>query len=138
MGRSAAPAAFAFESQGILALDWNRDGLLDLVAGGQALLNERRDVNRPPVADAGPDATYTYRDHLVASVYAGGSSDPDLHRLTYDWRDASGMPVQVDEDEVFGFFAPRNPGTHVFTLTVRDGRGGVDTDTVTHHDPSSA
>ena len=40
------------------------------------------------------------------------------------------MPVPVDEDEVYGFFAPRNPGTHVFTLTVRDGRGGVTTDTV--------
>ena len=70
-GSFGGPAAFAFESRGIIALDWNRDGLLDLVAGGQALLNERRDVNRPPVANAGPDATYTYRDHLSASVYAG-------------------------------------------------------------------
>lgn len=48
-----------------------------------------------------------------------------------EWRDASGTPVPVDEDEVFGFFAPRPPGTHVFTLTVDDGRGGVSSDTVT-------
>jgi hypothetical protein len=129
-GSFGGPEAFAFESRGIFALDWNRDGLLDLVAGGQALVNERRNVNRPPVANAGPDATYSYREHLSATLYAGGSSDPDLHRLTYDWRDASGMPVPVDEDEVYGFFPPRAPGTHVFTLTVRDGRGGEDTDTV--------
>ncbi len=129
-GSFGGPAAFAFESRGILALDWNRDGLLDLVAGGQALLNERRNVNRPPVANAGPDRTYGYEEHLSANIYAGGSFDPDLHRVTYEWHDESGMPVPVDEDEVFGFFAPRSPGTHVFTLTVRDGRGGVATDTV--------
>ena len=124
------PGTFAVDGQGILALDWNRDGLLDLVSGGRAIVNERRDLNRPPVADAGPDRTYTYLEHLSAFVYAGDSYDPDLHRLTYDWRDAAGMPVPIDEDRVFGYFAPRRPGTHVFTLTVRDGRGGETTDTV--------
>jgi hypothetical protein len=129
-GSFGGPAAFSVHRRGLIALDWNRDGLLDLVGGGQAIVNERRDVNRAPVADAGPDRTYTYREHLDASLYAGGSYDPDLHRLTYDWRDAAGTPVPVDEDEVFGFFPPRTPGTHVFTLTVRDGRGGEVTDTV--------
>ncbi len=101
------------------------------MAGGRAIVNERRDVNRPPVADAGPDRTYTYKEHLSANVSAGGSYDPDLHRLSYDWRDASGMPVQIDEDRIYGYFPPRSPGTHVFTLTVSDGRGGEATDTVT-------
>ena len=48
-GSFGAPAAFALERSGILALDWNRDGLVDLVSGGRAVLNERRDVNRRPV-----------------------------------------------------------------------------------------
>ena len=129
-GSFGSPAAFAVESFGMLALDWNRDGLIDVVTSGRVILNERRNVNRAPVADAGPDRTYTYREHLPASVYAGASYDPDLHRLTYDWRDASGTPLVIDEDRVYGYFAPRAPGTHVFTLTVRDGRGGEDTDTV--------
>ena len=47
-----------------LAHDWNRDGLLDIVGGYEILLNERRAVNRAPVADAGPDRTYEFRDHL--------------------------------------------------------------------------
>ena len=129
-GAFSPPEGFAVDGQGILALDWNRDGLLDLVVGGQAIVNERRDVNRPPVADAGPDRTYGYREQEDHHLYAGASYDPDLHRLAYVWRDESGAEVPVDEDEVFGFFAPRNPGTHVFTLTVTDRRGGEATDTV--------
>jgi hypothetical protein len=130
-GGLGAPAAFAVDTLGIFTLDWNRDGLADLVMGGQALVNQHRDVNRRPVADAGDDETVSYRDHLSGRVSARDSFDPDLHRLTYDWRDASGQPLIVDEDEVNGFYAPRVPGTYVFTLTVRDGRGGEDTDTVT-------
>lgn len=130
-GGLGAPAAFAVDTLGIFTLDWNRDGLADLVMGGQALVNQHRVVNRRPVADAGDDETVSYRDHLAGRVSARDSFDPDLHRLTYDWRDASGQPLIVDEDEVNGFYAPRAPGTHVFTLTVRDGRGGEDTDTVT-------
>ena len=44
-----------------LALDWNRDGLLDIIESGWILLNERRAVNRQPVAEAGPDRSYNVR-----------------------------------------------------------------------------
>jgi hypothetical protein len=50
------------------------------------------------------------------------SSDPDADALTFEWRNAAGQIVSTSES-----FYPSPelvPGTHQFTLTVRDGRGG--------------
>jgi hypothetical protein len=120
------PLEFAIEPNGGLAVDWNVDGLMDVVYGGGIILNERRARNRPPVADAGPDRSYTFQEHLWDDEWCERrtpSFDPDLHRLTEEWRDERGTPFRC-------VMPPHAPGTYTFTLTVRDGRGGVATDTM--------
>jgi hypothetical protein len=61
------------------------------------------------------------------SLSAFYSFDPDLHRLSYEWRDETG---QLIGNDVWAVFPPQFPGTYAFTLTVRDGRGGEDTDQI--------
>jgi hypothetical protein len=120
------PFAFAIETPNGFAYDWNRDGLLDIVYGGQIFLNERRAVNRPPVANAGPDRSYLYHEQFQDDEWCERttlSSDPDLHALSIEWRDETGTPFTCS-------FPPHAPGTYTFTLTVRDGRGGQSTDTM--------
>ncbi len=124
------PALFDLLVPNGIAVDWNRDGLLDLVNAAETILNERRASNRVPVANAGPDRSYIYHEQFVQDdglLYAGLSSDPDLHRLSYEWRDHTGAVIGSSEVAVF---APRPPGTYIVTLVARDGRGGEDTDAV--------
>ena len=125
-GRLGPPMPFAIEVPNGLAYDWNRDGLLDIVNGGHVYLNERRAVNRPPIANAGPDRSYLYHQQFQDDEWCERttlSSDPDLHALTTEWRDEAGTPFGCS-------FPPKAPGTYTFTLTVRDFRGGESTDTM--------
>jgi hypothetical protein len=120
------PFPFALETPNGFGYDFNRDGLLDIVNGGHIFLNERRAVNRPPVANAGPDRSYLYHEQFDDDEWCertAGSSDPDLHGLSYEWRDETGTPFTCA-------FPPHGPGTYTFTLTVRDGRGGQSTDSL--------
>ncbi len=120
------PMPFVIEAPHGVAYDWNRDGLLDIVHGGGIHLNERRAVNRPPVANAGPDRSYLYHQQFQDDEWCErttASSDPDLHALATEWRDEAGTRFGCS-------FPPKAPGTYTFTLTVRDFRGGEDTDTV--------
>ena len=64
-----------------------------------------RDEQQPP--------TYLYHD----------ASDPDGDPLTFEWRDGSGRVVTMPLPKLA-------PGTHQFSVTVRDGRGGEASDTV--------
>jgi hypothetical protein len=83
-------------------------------------------ADAPPTAVAGPDQTVVANGSCVAMVAldATGSSDPDGDPLTYSWTGS------------FGTVSGPTPsvslaaGTHVVTLTVRDGRGASATDTV--------
>jgi hypothetical protein len=118
------PAEFVFLAPQGFGFDWNRDGTLDIIDGGQFILNERRAVNRPPIADAGPDRSFRYHEQfrdLEWCEFATPSVDPDLHRLSLEWRDETGTIFNC-------VFPPKRPGTYTFTLTVRDGRGGESSD----------
>ncbi len=115
------------------AADLDSDGDLDLVTsdynGLHTLANERIRPNQLPIADAGDDWTFSYDYQFDAEeyyLYGGDSSDPDMHRLTYEWR---------ENGKLLGYgraFTPRRvtTGTHTYELTVRDERGGVAKDTV--------
>lgn len=104
-----------------------------LVAGtlgrGAWTLADVTTLNTPPVADAGPDQIVECTSPAGAEVTLDGSAsfDPDGDTLTFTWRDelnnvvATGVTPTITVAE----------GTHIYTLTVDDGRGGTDTDTVT-------
>jgi hypothetical protein len=81
--------------------------------------------NQNPVADAGPDQIVTADATCLAAVALNGQgSDADGDPLTFTWTGpfgtASGASVSVSLPA----------GTHVITLTVRDGRGGSASDTL--------
>jgi serine protease len=82
--------------------------------------------NAPPTAVAGSDQTVTADASCLAAVDLNGtaSSDPEGDPLTYTWTGSFGT--------VSGATASVSllAGTHIITLTVRDGRGGSATDTL--------
>jgi len=83
-------------------------------------------TNRAPVADAGADQTVTADGTCSAIVRldGGASSDADGDPLTFTW---SG-PFGTISGAAASVSLPA--GTHVVTLTVRDGRGGSSSDTL--------
>lgn len=96
-------------------------------------------INRPPVANAGPDQLVSVGATCQAPVTLNGtgSSDPDGDSLTYTWTSA-GLPpfppivLSGSAEAVTGPTpaAPLAPGVYTIVLTVNDGRGGVASDTV--------
>ncbi len=83
-------------------------------------------LNRPPVADAGPDQVVPAGLGCLGSVLldGSGSSDPDGDALGYTWTGP------------FGTVTGQKPtaslplGIHTITLTVDDGDGGTASDSV--------
>jgi len=86
--------------------------------------------NQPPSADAGADQTV----FIGASVLldGAGSSDPDEDVLEFGWVQIAGTAVALyDADTATpSFTAPKTVTELTFRLTVTDGRGGGDADTV--------
>ena len=83
-------------------------------------------VNRPPVADAGSNQTVNANlGSATVTLDGSGSSDPDGDPLTFAWAGPFGTVGGVSPTVTLP------GGVHTITLTVGDGRGGVDTDTVT-------
>ena len=87
--------------------------------------------NLPPNADAGPDQTGELGPGgAVATLDGSGSSDPDGDALTYTWTG----PFSEGGGTVTGGGATvtlPSLGSQTITLTVDDGKGGTDSDTVT-------
>ena len=134
---------FEYESGSVRVADFTGDGLPDIAAtafsGGPlvVLANTRNRINHPPTVDVGPDVTVSYGatqgedcDVRVMPV----ATDPDAHALTYQWRRDGALIGAFNWPEI-GLCGPP-PGTYVFTLTVRDGRGGETTDSLTMTIPS--
>jgi hypothetical protein len=115
------------------AADTDGDSDLDLVIseyyGLTVLTNERLRANQLPIANAGFDVTSSYAYQFDAQeFYLDGtaSSDPDMHRLTYEWR---------ENGRILGYGrylwpGRLTPGTHTYELTVYDERGALARDTV--------
>jgi uncharacterized repeat protein (TIGR01451 family) len=96
-------------------------------------------VNRPPVANAGPDQLVSVGVTCQAPITLNGtgSSDPDGDTLTYTWTSAGVPPfppivLSGGTDAITGPTpaAPLPPGVYTIVLTLSDGRGGVASDTV--------
>lgn len=88
-------------------------------------------VNRPPVANAGPDqSVFTARS---VQLNGSGSSDPDGNALTYAWTQTAGPAVTLSSATVANptFTSPSSPATLTFSLVVRDGALSSPADTVT-------
>ena len=64
---------------------------------------------------------------LAVTFDASGSSDPDLDALSHEWDFGDGSPVSNLQSVVHSY---TSNGTFTATLTVDDGNGGSDTDTV--------
>lgn len=84
----------------------------------------RINVNSFPRADAGSDQVAECSGHNGTLVNLNGSQsfDPDGDPLAFEWRDENGN--LLGSTSIVSTSAPL--GIHTFTLTVRDGRGGVD------------
>jgi hypothetical protein len=83
-------------------------------------------VNRPPVANAGPDQSVPAGANCTTAVAlnGAGSTDPDADALSYAWTGSFGTasgPTPIVNLPM---------GVHGITLTVDDGKGGTSPDTV--------
>jgi hypothetical protein len=92
--------------------------------------------NNPPTADAGEDSSV--ESGKIVKLNGEGSNDPDANQdLSYLWEQVSpGSPsVSLDgaKNTIATFKAPEveKDTNFKFELTVNDGKGGKDTDTVT-------
>ena len=104
------------------------DSLLDTI------FRRLQDDNRPPVADAGPDAEY----NAPATIMLDGSRsyDPENAALTYAWQQVSGPTVDLTGASAaiaeFSVAAASATEVYTFRLTVNDGSlTGSDTVSIT-------
>ncbi|MEZ5992377.1 MAG: S8 family serine peptidase [Planctomycetota bacterium] len=89
-------------------------------------------ANQPPTADAG--SNQTVNEGATVNLNGSASSDPDFDTLTYQWVRLSGPAISIQNSNTAtpSFVAPQVASTQtvVVQLTVDDGNGGSDTDTV--------
>jgi len=88
-------------------------------------------TNQPPVSDAGADIDIELPNSEV--TFLGSGTDVEGPIATYLWEQVSGPAAATITDEAFPQAAASNlvEGTYVFSLTVTDNGGLIDTDEVT-------
>jgi len=85
--------------------------------------------NRVPAANAGPDKTVCAGSRVTLS--AAGSSDPDGDSLSYEWTQTLGPEMALQNaGSISTAFSATTAGLYEFAVTVSDGRGGTDEDSV--------
>ncbi len=128
---------FAFVGSAVAVADVTADGLPDVlyadtIGSATVLVSQRNNTNRPPTVSAGDNLTISYQAQFQEEGYrhTAQASDPDLHGLTYEWRDQNGALMSTSP--FVPVFSPfRQPGTYRLTVTVFDGRGASATDDLT-------
>ncbi|MCY3911649.1 MAG: leucine-rich repeat protein, partial [Chloroflexi bacterium] len=88
-------------------------------------------ANQAPTASAGPDQSVD--SGATVTLDASGSSDADsADTLSYRWEQTAGTTVTLSSATAAGptFTAPSNAANLTFRITVFDGRGGSDRDSV--------
>lgn len=132
---AASPGDFA----GGLAATVELDTAAMITTGGACatiggMINSGGGPNTPPVADAGPDATYTLGTDNFARLDGRGSFDADGDNFTYYWRRVSGPSSQItvsgSSNPVWQIAPPAFAGVQIWNLTINDQNGGVAQDTV--------
>ena len=116
--------------------EFTSDGMPDILAakasgGVWALANDRGDVNQPPAVDAGPDVSveYSTTQGEGCSFRIGADAiDPDAHALTYEWR-RDGTLIGTDTT-LWVCGREVQSGSYVYSVTVRDARGGITSDSM--------
>jgi len=89
-------------------------------------------VNRPPVADAGPDVSV--RAGQPVGLDGSNSSDPEGDALTATWLQFGGPAVLLNESDSWDLvLVPTVAGDYGLELTVTDSHGGLARDTVVVH-----
>lgn len=82
-------------------------------------------VNQPPVANAGPDKSYTLYSGSPISLDGSASSDPNNDPLTYDWSvvaSPGGVAVTLQNAATATpIFTPPVAGDYLLQLSVGDG-----------------
>ena len=80
-------------------VDFNGDGLLDVMNDEHVARNVRDDVNDPPVLTPLEDLTLPYRVQFGEEDYElwAAASDPDLHRIRFEWRTDAGGVFSTEE-----------------------------------------
>jgi len=85
-------------------------------------------VNRPPTATISSpldNAEFTTKDNILFD--ATSSFDPDNDNLTYSWESS----IDGSIGNTASFSKKLSKGTHIITITVDDGNGGMDTKQIT-------
>ncbi len=95
-----------------------------LLLGAALLTPLAASANQSPVANAGVDQRVECPVTRV-TLNGGRSSDPDGDALSYEWREGSRVVGRAASITL----AP-SLGTHTYTLTVSDGKGGTSSDDV--------
>tara|TARA_B100000700_G_scaffold29187_1_gene28068 strand:+ start:2443 stop:4149 length:1707 start_codon:yes stop_codon:yes gene_type:complete len=86
--------------------------------------------NENPVADGGPDQSVGFAE--LVTLDGSSSTDSDGSIQSYQWAQLSGTTVTLsNQDEpTTTFISPGSASILIFSLTVADDGGGMDTDTV--------